>query len=346
MNISAVHYVHILFPVYNIVETKYTHNVMRFIHQSNRLEASKMKSEYLQTLIVSLMMGSFSKAAENLCVTQSAVSRRIQFLEDQYGCPLVDRSGPVLKPTGAGQIVLEKAEKMMALEKELLQDLKGLTSMPGVTFCCTPAFGIAYLPEIMQTFMLSHSGISEMKFFFELPDKVVEGLREGIYQAGVIEHYECFDLGDFKTFSLPDDELVFVTSPDLGVDTGTVSIDQLLGNDLYLRSEGCCSSKMLAFNMDNIGRDCAEFARTIVCDDLHLILRAAREGNGITFASRTLVAEHVKQGTLREHKIKGFNHTHQRTLIVNTTIPANPLLTDFISSIFGVFGSPPPVSDI
>jgi len=301
-----------------------------------------MKSEYLQTLIVSLLMGSFSKAAEKLCVTQSAVSRRIQILEEQYGCTLIDRSGPLLMPTDAGRIVLEMAERMMTLEKELLQDLQGLTQMPGITFCCTPAFGITYLPQIMHDFMLSHSGVSEMKYFFELPDKVVEGLREGIYQAGVIEHYENYDLSEFETFSLPDDEVVFVTSPKLGLDSGTISIDQLLDHDLYLRKKGCCSSKMLAFNMDIIGRECDEFARTIVCDDLHLILRAVCEGNGITFASCSLVAQQVKQGTLRELRINGFNHTHHRTLIVNTTIPSNPLLTDFISSIFGVFGSVTP----
>lgn len=289
-------------------------------------------------------MGSFSKAAQNLCVTQSAVSRRIQFLEDRYGCPLIDRSGPVLKPTDAGRIVLEKAEKMLALENELLKDLRGAAPMPSVIFCCTPAFGIAYLPNIMQAFMLSHSAISKMKFFFELPDKVVEGLREGIYQAGVIEHYEHFDLSEFETFALPDDELVFVSSPQSGLDSGTVSIDQLLDHNLYLRNKGCCSSKMLAFNMENIGRDVAEFDRLIVCDDLHLILRAVCDGNGITFASRSLVAQHIKQGVLREHRIVGFNHTHQRTLIANTSLPPNPLLKDFISSIFGVFGSAPPAA--
>jgi len=59
-----------------------------------------MELVYLRTFVQSLEAGSFSKAADALCVTQSAVSRRIKFLEDQYGYPLLDRSGPLLAATG------------------------------------------------------------------------------------------------------------------------------------------------------------------------------------------------------------------------------------------------------
>ena len=299
-----------------------------------------MKSEYFQTLVESVALGSFSKAAEHLFVTQSAVSRRIQFLEDHYGYPLIDRSGPVLVPTEAGRIVLEKANKMLALEKELIQDLHEYEQpKTGVTFCCTPAFGIAYLSEIMRRFMLLHSSTSEMNFSFELPDKVVEGLREGVYQVGVIEHSEPYDLSGFETFELPDDELIFISSPQLGIDKQEVTIDQLVNYDLYIRKEGCCSNKLLSYNMKKNGRNCAEFVRTIVCDDLHLIISTVREGNGITFVSQSLVEQHLRQGSLREHRIANFDHIHHRTLIVNNISTANHLLRDFVAEIFTTLGT-------
>lgn len=297
-----------------------------------------MKSEYLQTLVESVSMGSFSKAAESLCVSQSAVSRRIQFLEEQYGCPLLDRSGPVLVPTDAGRMVLDKAGKILALEKELLLNLRGFAPKHGITFCCSPGFGISYLPEIMERFMLSHSNITELKYFFELPGKVLEGLREGIYQAGVVEHYEDLELSGFETFALPDNEIVFVSSPQLGLTGDEVAIDQLVQHDLYIRKEGCCSSKLLNFNMENIGRDRAEFSRTVVCDDMHLILSAISDGNGITFAPRSLVEKYLRNGVLSVHRVAGFNHNHHRTLIVSTPPSSDPLLADFVADIFAVLG--------
>ena len=300
-----------------------------------------MKSEYFQTLVEAVTMGSFSRAAEKLFVTQSAVSRRIQCLEEHYGYPLLDRSGSVLVPTEAGRIVMEKANKMLALERELMQDLHEYEHKPVVTFGCTPAFGIAYLPAIMKRFMMLHSSTSEMNFSFELPDKVIEGLREGIYQAGVIEHSERYDFMGFETFELPDDELVFVTSPLLGLEGREVTLDQLVGYDLYTRKGGCCSSKLLSCNMKTNGRSCADFARTIVCDDLHLIISTVCEGNGITFVSRSLLDQHLRQGLLREHRVAGFTHTQHRTLIVNATSAASRHLKDFIVELFASFGMAP-----
>lgn len=296
-----------------------------------------MRSEYLQTLVELISKGSFSKAAESLCITQSAVSRRIHFLEEQYGYSLIDRSGPVPFATEAGQKVMEKAEKMLALEKELLRDLQSTERSSGITFCCTPAFGIAYLPSIMKKFMLLHSDISQLNFSFELPDKVVDGLQQGIYQLGVIEHIERLDLSGLDTFALPEDKLVFVSSPDLNLAEGEVTVDQLIRYDLYLRNEGCNSSRLLATNLMKIGRNCSDFSRKILCDDLHLIISTVCEGNGIAFISRSLVDQHLKSGILKEHRITGFDHTLSRTLIVNNSLPSNPLWADFITSIIDAF---------
>ena len=233
---------------------------------------------------------------------------------------------------------MEKANKMIALEKELLQDLQEYEHKSGVTFCCTPAFGIAYLPAIMQSFILSHSNVAEMNYSFEMPDKVIDGLREGIYQAGVIEHAENFDLSGFETFSLPDDTLIFVSSPRLGLVETETTIDQFLSYDLYIRKEGCCSSKLLTYNLKNNGKSPADFSRTIVCDDLHLIIKTVCDGNGVTFVSRSLVEQHLREKILCEHRIRGFNHTHHRTLIVNRSYSDNSLLKDFVAGIFKAFG--------
>jgi LysR family transcriptional regulator, transcriptional activator of the cysJI operon len=296
-----------------------------------------LRNDYLQTFITSIATGSFAKAAEKLFVTPSAVSRRIQHLEAQYEFPLIDRSGPVLVPTEAGRIVLEKAIRMLELERELQQDLSELNKKACVVFGCSPAFGTAYLPQVMKVFMLTHTAVTGMTFSFEVPDKVIEGMHEGSFQAGVIEHFEVYDLNGFEITALPDDEVVFVSSPLLSIDEHNVSIDHLITFDIYLRKETCCFTKLLAFNMLNIGRNSHEFARTIVYDDLHLIINSVCEGSGVTFVSRSLVDHHIQQGTLIEHRLPHFQHTQHRTLIGKKSNPPDPLLKDFIDCILAVF---------
>ena len=290
-----------------------------------------MKSEYLQTLVASVDLGSFSKAADNLCVTQSAVSRRIKFLEEQYGFPLIDRSGPFLEPTDAGKIVIEKAIKMLSLEKELLHDLQLITPTTSIMFCCTPAFGVVYLTNILKDFMFSNPDTTELRFFFDMPNNVIGGLHEGLYQVGVIEHNEDFDLSEFETYHLPGDEVVFVSSPQLGLQEENVSIDQLTPYDLYTRKEGCCSSKLLEINMRSMGRDCNEFKRVIFSDDLHLIIESVRKHAGIAFVPRPVVEGLVKQGHLHQHRVAEFKHAFKRTLIVNST--ASSTSSDRLNSL-------------
>ncbi|OGU10672.1 MAG: LysR family transcriptional regulator [Geobacteraceae bacterium GWC2_58_44] len=301
-----------------------------------------MESIYLKTLIEAVNTGSLSKAAEILCVTPSAASRRIKFLEDHYGYPLLDRSGPVLKPTQAGSLVLGKAKLLLEIEQELLHGLTEMDNKPRIAFCCTPAFGIAHLPAVLKEFMLHNADMNDLKFFFKMPNMVVEGLKEHLFDLAVIEHCACLDLKDFLTFPLPDDEMIFVSAPSLGIESAVADLDILVQQRLYSRNEGCCSKIFLDSNMQSIGRDSQEFRQIIIYDDLHLIIQAVLDGEGIAFISRSVVAKYLDDGSLRTHRVAGFRHNRKRTFVVSNAKPIDSNLTDFISCVFSAFSLPLP----
>src|ERR687891_806600 len=66
---------------------------------------------------------SFSQAAERLGVTQPAVSLQIRALEKRLGRQLLDRSGRRVEPTEAGRRLYRSAQRMLALEGQLLEDV-------------------------------------------------------------------------------------------------------------------------------------------------------------------------------------------------------------------------------
>ena len=296
-----------------------------------------MESAYLRTLVESVATGSFSKAADNLFITQSAVSRRIKFLEEQYGYSLIDRSGPVLVATDVGRIVLEKAEKILRLENDLLNDLRTISPKSSVSFCCTPSFGIIYLPEIMKDFMKQKPEMLELKFSFEMPDKVVDGMRKGLYQVAVIEHIQDYDLAEFDVYELPGDEVIFVSSPQLGLTGDLIPLERLVDFDLYTRNEGCCSTKLLEYNIKKMNKDYTDFNRVIFYDDIHLIISSVVEGHGIGFVSMSVVKKLVGDGVLLIHRVPDFDHAHKRTLIVNKTSESTKLLDSFIKETRAIF---------
>lgn len=296
-----------------------------------------MELVYLRTFVKSVETGSFSKAADTLCVTQSAVSRRIKFLEDQYGYALLDRSGPILTPTAAGKIVLDKARQLLDIEDDLLNGLKNIGIREGLSFCCTPGFGTAFLPRLMRDLLKASSDMHTMRFYLDMPDLVLAGVQDGRYDVGLLEHCEQFDFGDVKTITLPDDEVLFISAPSLEIPEGTVPIERLCEFPLFSRKEECCSTKFLSFNLKLIGCDDTVFPSRIIYDDLNQIVTSVLDGLGVAFTSRTLVTEQIAAGTMRTHQIPGFNHYRKRTIISRPDLVQNPLAELLVRKILSCF---------
>src|ERR687893_1635554 len=66
---------------------------------------------------------SFSQAAERLGISQPAVSLQIRTLEERLGRRLIDRSGRRVEPTEAGLRLYRGAQRLLALEGQLLEEM-------------------------------------------------------------------------------------------------------------------------------------------------------------------------------------------------------------------------------
>jgi LysR family transcriptional regulator (chromosome initiation inhibitor) len=86
---------------------------------------STFDPDALECLAAIVEEGGFERAAQRLCVTQSAVSQRLRALEAQVGTVLIVRSRP-LKATAAGQLLLKHTKMMRLLRADLERDLKEL----------------------------------------------------------------------------------------------------------------------------------------------------------------------------------------------------------------------------
>lgn len=276
-----------------------------------------MESLYLKTLVEVIKTGSISQAAETLCVTQPAVSRRIKCIEKHYGYPLFDRSAQTLHLTSPGKLIFEKAVKLLEVERELLSFLKSKSENKSIAFVCTPTFGVVHLPTIMRKFMMEYNNLTDLSFMFDNPDKIVEALRDGKYDLAVVEHCDCFDFYNLSTVTLPGHDMIFASSPDLTVPAGNISSEELFAQNIFVRKEGCCSRTLLEVNLRAIGRGLSDFRSFVVIDDLHMIIQLTREGRGLSFLSRELVQNQFDSGLLCEHRINGFRHHRNRTLILH-----------------------------
>lgn len=99
-------------------------------------------------------LGSFSRAAEVLRLTQPAVSRQVRKLESEMGVPLLYRRGRNVAPTEAGQILLSRARELCKEAAKICEDVRAGASLPSgpLSIGVANVIGQLLLPAAVASF--------------------------------------------------------------------------------------------------------------------------------------------------------------------------------------------------
>jgi DNA-binding transcriptional LysR family regulator len=190
--------------------------------------------------------------------------------------------------------------------------------------------------------MLESGAPVDLKFLLYSPDQALEGILNKEFDIAIVEHCPDADLSIFQTYSLPQDEMVFVSAPELDLPESEIDIDMLLKFCLFARKEGCSSRDLVTRGLKEQGKSLADFAGVVTSDDLRLTCQTVLSGGGISFMSKSLVCEYLETGQMVGHHVKGFPHTRCRTVIIEKGRENDQLLHDFARCIFKVMDVPSP----
>ncbi len=297
-----------------------------------------MDSDVMKSILAVADTGSFSKAGTQLCVSQSAVSKRIKQLEEVLDISLLDRTGPLLALTPAGKLVAKKAKLILSLQQELLEEIKILKQNVLLSLCCTPSFGISFLPRITSCFMTRHPHINNINISYEMPNKILEDINKGSYQVAVIEHCCALEAPEKNTIQLQDDNMLLIGSPGLGLPLEKAPVDAILHHTIYTSSEGCFCRELLDRALACSDKKFSSFNKSLIYKDLNLIIKAVLDGEGIAYLSRGCVADYLYDGRLVASPVEGLESTFHRSMVIAdmyTTVPDVEKLVKIIIEIAG-----------
>ncbi|KWF20337.1 LysR family transcriptional regulator [Burkholderia pseudomultivorans] len=118
-------------------------------------------SPHLALFVDVVEQQSFSAAARRLGVAASSVTRRIDRLEAQLGLRLLHRTTHALRPTEAGQLLYERATRMLAELRGLQEDLHSQHDEPSglLRVDCPAPFGRLHLMAALVAFMQRHPAL-------------------------------------------------------------------------------------------------------------------------------------------------------------------------------------------
>jgi DNA-binding transcriptional LysR family regulator len=249
---------------------------------------------------------SFSQAAERLGVTQPAVSLQVRALEKRLGTQLLDRSGRRVEPTESGLKLYRAAQRLLALEEEIVADLaEEATGALGGTFeigASTGPGGVV-LASLLCQFTELHPELHVLLFVFDT-QTIVDRVADRTLELGVVGAAPRHRGVVYEPFIR--DTVILVCPPGHPFGGRTVTLDDLGHDRLLLMQEGAGVRQMLEEELRRSGRRLRDLNARIELGLQESVANAVRAGHGVTFISRSSVENDLAAGTLVEARVEGL----------------------------------------
>ena len=233
---------------------------------------------------------SFTLAADELCLTPSAVSHQIRTLETTLGVDLFVRLGRKMFLSELGRRYLDDIQPAFALIEAGTRRLTSATPRDVLTIAVAPSFAEAWLVPNLARFIAVQPDI-EVRLVTLNP--ALEG------DTGRIDCEIRYGHGKWVGVSvekIAEDTLVPLASPALLARSGPIEDLDALWNQPLIHTE----SRQLGWDawFRSAGVSAAEVPLRLRVDRSPLAIRAAVNGLGIALESRILAAREIAEGAL------------------------------------------------
>ncbi|HVW90529.1 MAG TPA: LysR family transcriptional regulator [Gaiellaceae bacterium] len=274
---------------------------------------------------------SFSLAAERLGVTQPAVSLQVRALEKRLGTKLVDRSGRRVAPTEAGLRLYRGAQRLLALEEQLVDELTGGVDgeLQGVLEIGSSTGPSIMLALLMCEFQREHPGVQIALSVFDT-QRVVERVAARQIELGVVGAAPRHRGVQFEPFFR--DEVILVVPPGHEFAGRTVSLDELRAASLIVMQDGAGVRQVIEDELRARGVRLRDLDVRLELGLQESVKTAVQRGYGVTFISRTSVEAELEAGTLASARVEGFEPSREVSLaraVGRSTTRAAQLFVDF-----------------
>src|SRR5947208_12403130 len=262
-----------------------------------------MDTRQLQAFCEVVERKSFSLAAERLGETQPAVSLQVRSLEKRLGTQLLDRSGRRVEPTESGLKLYRSAQRLLALEAEIVDELaEDATGELEGTFeigASTGPGGVV-LAQILCEFAEVHPNLHVALSVFDT-QTIVERVADRTLQLGVVGAAPRHRGVEYEPFF--NDTVILACPPGHPFAGRTITLDELKSETLIVMQEGAGVRQMIDDELQRAGLRLRDLDVRIELGLQESVTSAVRGGYGVTFISRSSVENDLAAGTLVEARV-------------------------------------------
>jgi DNA-binding transcriptional LysR family regulator len=290
-----------------------------------------MNLNQLKIFYMAAKNGNLSLAARELFITQPAVTKGIQRLQEFYEMKFVDHIGKKLILTDAGEVLFEIAEKIFELENQAEESIRDFQQRKRghIRILSSESFGDYYLPRIIIPFSKAYPlvGITMNILPTEQVVSHTATLNNDLgFISYPVEHNKLLVKEVLK------DQLVIIAPSDHPLTRKKkLAPGDLEGQLLIMHEKGSAPRKAIE---EYIRRNNLSVKIPLELSSNHAIKRAVEEGIGIALISRKVAREEIDAGRLMAIRLSDPSMTRKFYMIHHKDKYLSESLGNFIEAVF------------
>lgn len=261
----------------------------------------------LITFLEVLTTGNYTRAAENLHITQPAVTKHMRSLEEEFGAVFFRYDGKKMIPTDDARVLENYARSQQknyrdtrdALKKEKARTIRiGLTKTLGE---------YAYAEKLAE---LVKNRANDFVLTVDNTEALLDRLRNARLDFLMVEGQ--FAKNEFDFAVLKEETFTGFCSREHPYKGCTLSIDEVTDGCLVVREPGSGSREILEDKLRYKGYEVRDFKRVVTSSSLALISNLVANNVGISFGYESIAKDNPRLGTFR---VEGITDRHEFSLV-------------------------------
>lgn len=237
----------------------------------------------LDTFLKLCEIMNYRETAEQLHITQPAVTQHIQFLEREYGCKLFTYENRKLQKTSAAAVLESYAHSMKYNEQALKEELRN-TRHQEFKVGATKTIGDYVLDDYIKNFLKQQN--HSLTLVVDNTEHLLHLLEENKIDFAIVEGY--FDKRKYDYQLFRKEPFVGICHKNHPFAEQVVTLPDLLSETLICREEGSGTRAIMEQKLLDFNESISHFSNHICISSFKIILQLVKEGYGISFGYEVL----------------------------------------------------------
>lgn len=249
---------------------------------------------------------SFTKASEELNISQPAVTKHIKEIENHLNTKLFDRKGTTIQLTQSGKVLFEYAERVRNIFRDLEFEINQINQQHKGKLIIGASTTVAQyiLPEILAKFNSYYKDI-KIELITHNTEIISDLLKEGKIDLGIVEGESQSNYFEYQTFKA--DEIVLVAKANHSLANKTLNLKDLYDLELIFREQGSGSLEFIQNRLREKGISLDQLNIVMQLGSSESIKNYLLHSDSLAFLSISTVLNELKNNQLSIIDIKNFS---------------------------------------